>query len=255
MKKLLLAALFVLFSNHVNADYSNLNWLSWWETATFADVEKQVKEFPEEINKVGSYGYTALNYASRYGDFSSFKLILDATKDISLANNLNGWTAIMQAAASNRDRKQKVEALIKAGADVMVQDNYGFSVLDISMIFNKNESSEIIQIFLNAGADVMARTSDGRTALHFANWPKEADVLIKNGAKVTARDEYGSTPLHVASLSVSTKQGLVEVLLEAGSDPNAKDKFGYDPWYYVEFYGHLKGTKSYWALNDARFNN
>ena len=256
MKKLLLAALIVLLASNVKAGYRDLNSITWWKTATFDDVVKQAKEYPDNINKVDYLGYTALHYASRYGDFSSFKLILKATKDVSLVTNLkNGWSTIMQAAASNRDGKQKVEALIKAGADVMAQDEYGFSALHILMVYNKNVSSEIIQILFNAGADVMARTRDGDTPLHHASWPKEAEVLIKNGAKVTARNESGLTPLHVAALSAATKQGLVEVLLEAGSDPNAKDKFGSDPWYYVEFYGHLKGTKSYWALNDARFNN
>ena len=44
----------------------------------------------------------------------------------------------------------------------------------------------------------------------------------------------------------------IQALLDAGA--NAKAKEGKTPWDYSQNNEELKGTKGYWALNDAQYN-
>ena len=44
----------------------------------------------------------------------------------------------------------------------------------------------------------------------------------------------------------------LKALLAAGA--KAKDKDGKTPWDYAQKSNELKGTKAYWALNDAQYN-
>ena len=108
---------------------------------------------------------------------------------------------------------------------------------------------------LDAGADVMARTEDGWTPLHVAarrGTPENIEVLLAAGADVMARDEDGNTPLHSAA-GRNAHAGVIEALLEARADPKAKNTGGTTPWDIAQLNDQLKGTKGYWALNEARF--
>ena len=55
-------------------------------------------------------------------------------------------------------------------------------------------------------------------------------------------------------LGFGVKSGVIELLLEAGADPKAINDDGETPWDLAKGNDALKDTKSYWALNDARFN-
>ena len=72
-------------------------------------------------------------------------------------------------------------------------------------------------------------------------------------ADVMARYLFGNTPLHYAAY-FGKKSGVVESLLEAGADPKALNDDGETPWVLAKSNNALKNTKSYWALNDARYN-
>ena len=81
-----------------------------------------------------------------------------------------------------------------------------------------------------------------------------ADVYaeLDAGADVMARDEDGNTPLHSAA-GRNAHAGVIEALLEARADPKAKNTGGTTPWDIAQLNDQLKGTKGYWALNEARF--
>ena len=112
-----------------------------------------------------------------------------------------------------------------------------------------------VQAELDGGADVMARNEIGMTPLHKAahyGYAENIQALLTADADVMARDVSGSTPLHWAALHDAPAS--IQALLAAGADAKAKDKDGETPWALAQENEKLKGTKAYWALNDAQYN-
>ena len=157
-------------------------------------------------------------------------------------NNELGWTPL-HAAAGGRlaptrksptrpstspvdvvDRDSEIVTfLIKAGADVNVQSNFGNTPLHFAAGFN---NPEVVTLLLEAGADLNAQSlfKSGHTPLHFAagfNNPEVVTLLLEAGADVKAKDEYGRTTLHFAAESNENPE-VVTVLSKAGADVNAK---------------------------------
>lgn len=96
----------------------------------------------------------------------------------------------------------------------------------------------MVAALLEAGADPMLADEFGRTPLHAAAEPcaqriAVAELLLKAGADPNDRDSQGRTPLHVAlqmlrSYCVSVE--LVRVLVAAGADPRVRDAQGATPF-------------------------
>ncbi len=68
-------------------------------------------------------------------------------------------------------------------------------------------------------ADVNARTADGTSALHWAAYRNDLDLvnrLLAAGADVNAKNDYGSTPLSEAAVVGNVQ--VLRKLLSAGAD-------------------------------------
>ena len=91
------------------------------------------------------------------------------------------------------------------------------------------DSSAVLDA-LESGAAARARSSDGTTALHWAAYHDDADLvarLIVAGADVDAVNDYGSRPLIEAAVRGSVT--VIELLLEAGADVDARGADGETP--------------------------
>ena len=80
----------------------------------------------------------------------------------------------------------------------------------------------------------------------------DVTVLLEAGADLNARDRFGQPPLHTAARS-SKIPGIVTALLEAGADLNVRDQSDKTPGDMIPEDSPLRGSDVYWRLNDARF--
>lgn len=84
-----------------------------------------------------------------------------------------------------------------------------------------------VDLFIRCGDKVDLADVAGFTPLHFAAQSAHAEIaerLLAAGADVNARNRFGNTPLWVALEHIRDgKQRIVDVLLEAGADPDAKN--------------------------------
>ena len=84
-----------------------------------------------------------------------------------------------------------------------------------------------VRTLLQQKVDVNATTSDGATALHWAVFKDDAnvvDMLIKAGANPKTANRYGATPLQMAC--VNGNAAIIERLLTAGVDVNSTSAAG-----------------------------
>ena len=125
---------------------------------------------------------------------------------------------------------EEVQNLINQGYDINEANDSGVTILHVMVDRN---SKNIVTLLIKAGADVNAIDTGGggERVLHTAayrNYPEIIQLLIDAGADIDVKNKYGSSPLHRAA-----SQGSIDamrILLQAGADPNARTKTGGTPF-------------------------
>src|SRR3989442_14684197 len=112
----------------------------------------------------------------------------------------------------------------------------------------RNRDAVRARALLAERVDPDVRQPDGATALHWAaQWDDVAtvDLLIRAGAEINVTNDYGVTPLAVASQNGSTASAtVVEKLLEAGANPNARLPSGETVLMTASFAGNADAVKA-----------
>ncbi|KAK7863540.1 hypothetical protein R5R35_011167 [Gryllus longicercus] len=195
-------------------------------------------------------GWTALQYASASGHLQAADRLLQAGADASqlVVDDVNA--ALFSAA--DLGLKHVMIYLLNIGANVNWR-KHGLTPLMISSIRGHTIN---VQLLLENGADLYQRSDEGQTALHFASAGCHREVmqlLLDRGAKprVTSVDktplmlasekgdalcvrlllQYGADvhkKIHLTSAlhfaSENSHFEVVGILLEAGADPNDRNK-------------------------------
>ena len=158
------------------------------------------------------------------GQAEIVKLFLEA--GMSPNAKQGGITALMETSRRGKTHSEIAAALIRAGAEINVQDPYGVTPLSFAAM---SGSPETIRMLLKSGANVKAKDVDGRTALIETlttenNLPPETiEELIQAGSEVNVRIYGGLTPLMIAAAGNSR---ILKALIRAGADLNATDDQG-----------------------------
>ncbi|MDR2192691.1 MAG: ankyrin repeat domain-containing protein [Endomicrobium sp.] len=157
-------------------------------------------------------------------------------------------TPLMYAVGDMTQNKPAViQALLDAGADVNAKNATQDSPLSIASRYARD--SEIIDILVNGGANIEERDKNGYTPLMIAirknsSHPEIALALIKLKANVNAQyeksydDEDKTTPLmYAVGEYMQNKPSVIQSLLDAGADVNAKNAVGDTPLLIAARYG------------------
>ncbi|MGQ0673387.1 MAG: quinoprotein dehydrogenase-associated putative ABC transporter substrate-binding protein [Hyphomicrobium sp.] len=113
---------------------------------------------------------------------------------------------------------QRIQFLVKKGADVDRRDRQGYTALHSA---SRHRDDPVLDALIAMGADVNATDQDGFTALHHAvlrNHPHAVTALLGAGAHGDARTRDGFTPLAMAIIEDQYKAAMA---LIAGQVPVA----------------------------------
>lgn len=157
----------------------------------------------------------------------SIQCFIDQGADINVRRELDDATALMLAASGRRFALTKITELVKAGADVNLQDAKGYTAL---MYAVEAKDVDAVKFLCESGAKLETKNKDHRTALFLACTSQNPDVLdylIQRGAEVDSRDQFHITPLNHA-----THYGHIDsmrLLLDAKAEVDAKTNAGETP--------------------------
>ena len=145
---------------------------------------------------------------------------------------------------------QVAELLYRHGADVDVRDELGDTPLR-EAYRHGDRFLDIAQWLLNHGANVNARGYEGRSPLHtvaaedhMAEGHLQAfQMLIEHNPDIHAQTDHGASPLHVAA--ASSHIDIMQVLLDRGAIPNARDDTNSTPLHYSSWYNNAEFSESF----------
>ena len=204
------------------------------EDVPWCEDETIVEEFKRLIRESGG---TPLHLAALNNDTAAIRKLvseganIDAqTSEAGSVGSLSGGrlTPLHVAAAMQRDDAALL--LLELGADPTIVSGYRDTALHLAV---SNGDYRLTEALVRArGVDINALQGIGMTSLALASLAPDSTklmrLLLEAGSDPDARDEHGNTPLHVVNNSEACR-----LLLEAGADPMARDKDGGTPLHYA----------------------
>lgn len=142
-------------------------------------------------------------------------------------------------------QEENVRCLLSRNAVINAQNLSGKTPLFLAVLQGHHT---VVQCLLKKGADCTISSSDDQeTVLHVAAFYGHTSILqdllkdpkIKKLKLIHAKDSDGKTPLHKAVWG-APKPGVVQLLLDQGSDPNEKNKYDYTPLHWACRNGHVE---------------
>ncbi len=238
--------------------------------ASLRNDEDIVKMLLDAGANVKSYGYIALEIATRNSNKSIIRMLLDAGVILNerypygdgilfpaVEKNNKDIIKLLIDAGANVDakdiynipllvyaikngNKEVAELLIKAGAEINVYFYNGYRKSILIYAVEKG-NRDIVQLLLDAGADINAVDEIGDDAFTYAANHGHYEVvklLLENGVKADAADHHGWTRLITAAKNGHYE--VVKLLLENGAKIDAADRKGYTALTMAAMNGHDK---------------
>lgn len=218
---------FVVSADFIGTDNNGMTRLHW----AILCHQPLHESFTNErvVNFKDIHGRTPLHLAAIYdGDCEP---LIRHRAAVNLTDNNSNTPLINAVSVDNFDA---CKLLLANGADINQRDNNNQTAFHIA---TRHINKKICKLMIDSGANVNLTDNAGRTMLHLTSLScamqlsggqlsgiQLSEMLIKAGADVKAIDNCGDTPLQLyISFNTQINAALLELLLNAGSDPNHRN--------------------------------
>lgn len=141
---------------------------------------------------------TALHIAVLKSYTQIVKLLLEHGADVMARTSEGGYTPLHLSASGKQT--EILQMLINhPKQEIDAQDSIGFTALLLAAVYNRKQNMELL---LSAGANLHHTEQDGDTVLHFSidkNNVECAKLALERGININVQDKHGWTALHVAA--------------------------------------------------------
>ena len=142
---------------------------------------------------------------------------------------------------------REAENLIEQGAGIEESPD-GQSFIEIAIIHNRSNRSQMVSLLLDHGADPDAKDDGGVCPLTKAFLfnklsPEVLDVLLKYGADLNQEDRNGNTVLSLAISQPVPDPEFVRLFLAKSADPNQRNKKGETALHQAVFHRRSRQTE------------
>ena len=206
-----------------------------------------------DVNHSEEDNFTALHFAAQENHPEVVKVLIDAGADIEV-KGVNEESPVLLA--SQEGALDVVKVLVKAGAEVCVTDNDGDTCLMHAVRFGHTETARALLCMPEV--DVNQSADNTWTALHTAVFKKHSSVvqvLIDAGADIEAKDEEGRSPLHHACACEVGELELVTMLVEAGAGLCVTDNDGRTCLFLAAYFGRTETVRYLVGLPEVDVNH
>ena len=175
-----------------------------------------------------------LKKASWEGDYDKVKMLIDMDTDInshSYDDGKNAFHLVSKGSLFKRSNLTEINSRIKClellldrGVDINGKDFYGKTALQFA---SWDGNKDVVEFLLNRGANINDKDNQGQSALILASSHGNKDVvelLLNRGANINEKDNQGRSAILFAS-SHGYKD-VVEMLLDRGANIHDKDNSG-----------------------------
>ena len=201
---------------HIHDDSGN----TWLHYASYGYCSKEVLEVVinhgADVNATNGANVTTLMEASQKGNVDAIKVLLKAGADPNITDT-DGNTCLHEAVYY----EYPINVLLNAGANPNIATTYGYTCLHTAV--QKQCCIEVLQAIINHGVDVNATSKENITAVMLACKEGNNDVinvLLNAGADPNITDGDGNTCLHYAALNDSSTD-VLQAIISHGVDVNA----------------------------------
>ena len=236
-------------------------------------VQQLLDADPELVRATDDDGRTPLHHAASRGHVEVATVLLDCGAEID-AREEDNETPLHSAAW--RSQLATGRLLIESGADIETRNHWGRTPLLV--VARETGNADMARLLIDAGAEINVRDRGGQSPLDLAAWRGFAelvDLLLDNtaelptagsnnaqmvamfaadkgldrlfnlcvdsGVALDLRNEGDGSLLHSASQGGSA--AIVARLLDAGFDPNERDRYGRTPLHYAAEMGREEAAR------------